>query len=73
MPDVGGTALAEKRPMTLVRMSRVIGSFAKPAARARTAKRKSEPRNSVFRPNKSAIRPKKSRKAPLLKLDADVI
>lgn len=50
MPEAGGTALAEKRPMTPVRTSRVTGSFAKPAASPKTAKRKSDPTNRVLRP-----------------------
>lgn len=50
MPTAGGTALAENRPRTPVNTSRLMGLLAKPAARAKTEYRNSDPTNSVLRP-----------------------
>ena len=63
-PCAAGTPLAVKSPMTPLRTSRVMGSLEKPAAREKTAKKKSEPTMSDFRPKRSAILPKKRRNAP---------
>ena len=64
IPCAGGTAAAEKIPKTPQRISRVIPSLAKPAPKQRMEKRNIEPMNIVLRPNRSAMLPKKSNRAP---------
>lgn len=72
-PCAGGIEAAVINPIIPLRTSSVIGVFEKPAASAKTAKKKSEPTNIDFRPKQSASLPNNSKKAPPANVLAELI
>lgn len=70
IPWADGIIDADVRPMMAFKMIKVMGSRAKPVARAKAAKTKRLVSRMLLRPNMSATLPKKSKKEPDVRLDA---